>query len=73
MTWTYNGSPVSDSRFKENTTPTSTSLKLKDTKRPDTGDYTVTVENELGSCEKTVHVTVIGETNSGSSFTAKRI
>ncbi len=60
VTWTFNGSPVSDKRFKEDTTNTATTLKLKDTKRTDTGDYTVTVQNELGSCEKTVHVTVIG-------------
>ncbi len=61
VTWTLNGKKITEKRIQEDTSYGSTCLKLKDAKRPDSGDYKVTVVNDLGSIEKAIHVTVIGK------------
>ena len=61
VTWTYNEGKLPDAkRTKDETIIGMTSLTLAKVVRGDTGDYTVTLENDSGSNTITVKVTVVG-------------
>ena len=60
--WTFNSGRYNDTkRFKDETIIGMTSLQMSKVVRKDTGKYKVKLSNEHGSCEYTLHLTVLGK------------
>jgi len=61
VTWTYNGGKLPDPRrFKTETITCMTSMTMAKLVRKDAGTFVVVVENELGKCELTINLIVLG-------------
>ena len=60
VTWTLNGSAITEKRIKEETIRGMTCLTVSKSKREDSGDYHVAIENELGSINTTIKLIVLG-------------
>lgn len=61
VTWTFNGGKLPDpKRFQTTTISCLSTLSMAKVVRKDAGKYVVTVENELGKCDYTINLIVLG-------------
>ena len=62
VTWTVNGQPiVAGTRADIQTFEKETVFEIPFSVRADTGKYTIKLENDLGFCSASAHVTVLGK------------
>ena len=61
VTWQFNDGPIMVDNITEETIRNMTCIRMKNVKRSDGGDYSVTLENKSGKCTMTVKVIVIGK------------
>ena len=65
ITLTFNSGDVRDSsRIKVELAPSKTTFNISKSERPDSGEYTVVLENQYGKATLTIKVTVLGKLNS---------